>query len=81
MSVDTRVAAFIEYVVRPLSEDWRLIIEKVKELDFPITPQLIQNTAMALGLWHLAGEVIRAISYLGITWIICQTVQVVWPLR
>ena len=81
MSLDTRVAAFTEYVLRPMTEDIRIIIEQVKELDFPITPGLIQSTAMALGLWHLAGEIIRALSYLGITWIICQTVQVVWPLR
>ena len=77
---EQRIAAFVEYVLRPLSEDWRIIIEKVKELDFPITPGLIQRTAMALGLWHMCGEVIRAISYVAVTWLICQTVQAVWPL-
>ena len=77
---EQRIAAFVEYVLRPLSEDWRIILEQVKALDFPITSGLIQQTAMALGLWHLFGEVIRAISYVAVTWIICQTVQAVWPL-
>ena len=71
------MAAFVEYVLRPLSEDWRLILEKVKELDLPLTPDLIQRTAMALGLWHVLGEVIRAVCYVAVTWIVCQTVQTI----
>ena len=72
-----RMAAFVEMVLRPLSEDWRLIVEKVVELKLPITPDLIKDTAIALGLWHVIGEIIRAACYISITWIVCQTVRVV----
>ena len=74
---EPRMAVFVEYVLRPLSEDWRLILEKVKELDLPLTPDLIQRTAMALGLWHVLGEAIRAVCYVAVTWIVCQTVQTI----
>jgi hypothetical protein len=75
-----RWGAFAEYVLRPLSEDWRIILEKVRELDLPITPDLIQRTAIAIGLWHVIGEIIRAASYVAVTWVICQAVVQVWPL-
>ena len=75
-----RVAVFTEYVVRPMSEDWRLILEKIQELHLPITPDLIQRTAVALGLWHVIGEIIRAVSYIAVTLIICQTVRCLLPL-
>ena len=75
---ETRYAAFIEYIIRPMSEDIRLIMEKLVELKLPITPDLIKGTAIALGLWHLCGEIIRACSYIAVTWIICEAVKVVW---
>ena len=73
-----RVGAFIEYVMRPLTEDVRLILEQVKSLDIGITQDTIKQTCFALGLWHLVGEVIRAACYIIITWIVCQTIQLLW---
>ena len=73
-----RVSAFVEYVVRPLSEDWRLILEQVKSLNIGLTQETIKETCFALGLWHLVGEVIRAVCYITITWIVCQTIVQVW---
>lgn len=73
-----RVSAFVEYVLRPLSEDWRLILEQLKSLNIGITQQTIKQTCFVLGLWHLGGEVIRAICYILITWIVCQTIVQVW---
>ena len=74
---ETRIAAFCEYVLRPLSEDWRLIIEQLKSLNIGITQETIKETTFALGLWHLTGEIIRAITYVLITIVICQTIQIV----
>ena len=73
-----RVGAFIEYVMRPLTEDVRLILEQVKSLDIGITQDTIKETCFALGLWHLVGEMIRAACYITITLIVCQTIVQVW---
>lgn len=75
---DNRIRAFIEYVARPLVEDVRLILDQLKSLKIGLTQDTIKQTCYALGLWHLAGEVIRAICYITITWIVCQTVLSVW---
>ena len=72
---DQRIAAFVEYVLRPLSDDWRQIMEQVRSLNIGITQETIRRTCFALGLWHLTGEVIRAVCYVVITWIVCQTVR------
>mgnify|MGYP007031184098 FL=1 len=73
MSLD-RVAAFIEYIVRPLSEDWKRILEEARSLNIGITQQTVKEVTFALGLWHLTGEVIRAVSYVVIVWMVCQAV-------
>ena len=78
MSLDTRIAAFVEYVIRPLSEDWRLIIQELKSLNIGITQDTLKQVTFALGLWHLMGEIIRACSYIAVTWVICRTVVSVW---
>ena len=75
---ETRIAAFVEYVVRPLSEDWRLILEQIKSLNIGLTQDTIKQTCVAIGLWHLTGEMIRASCYIIITWIICQTIVQLW---
>lgn len=75
---ETRLAAFVEYVLRPLSEDWRLILEQLKSLNIGLTQETIRKTCIALGCYHLLGEVIRAMCYIVITWIVCQTVQLLW---
>ena len=74
---ETRIAAFTEYVLRPLTEDVRLIIEQLKSLNIGITQETIKDTCFALGLWHLTGEVIRAVTYIFITIVICRTIQTV----
>lgn len=79
MSLETRLAAFVEYVVRPMSEDWRRILEQMVALQVPLTPDLIKWMAWTLGIWHLLGELIRAFCYLGVTWLICQVIVKVWP--
>lgn len=70
-----RIGAFVEYVVRPLSEDWRQILEQLRSLNIGITQQTIKEMTVALGVWHLAGEVIRAVSYVVIVWLVCRVVQ------
>ena len=72
-----RIGAFVEYVARPLTEDIRIIFERAKDLNLPISEKLIKQVGLSLGLWHLTGEIIRAISYAAITWIVCETVIVV----
>lgn len=74
---ETRIAAFTEYVLRPLSEDWRLILEQLKSLNIGLTQDTIKETCFALGLWHLTGEIIRATTYVIITIVICRTIQIV----
>lgn len=80
MSVDTRLAAFVEYVVRPLSDDWRQILEQLNKLQLPLTESFLKHSLFYLGCWHLAGECIRAVSYIVVTTIICRTLLVLWPL-
>ena len=73
-----RIGAFVEYVAQPLTEDIRLILEQLRSLNIGLTQETIKSTCFALGLWHLAGELIRAASYIIITWILCQTVHSLW---
>ena len=67
-----RVAAFVEYVLRPLSEDWKLILEQLKSLNIGITQNTIKQITFGLGLWHLFGEIIRGLTYITIVWLVCQ---------
>ena len=76
-NLDTRVAAFIEYVARPLTEDIRLILEQLKSLNLGITDQAIKDAVIGLGRWHLVGELIRAGTYIIVTWLICLTVRAI----
>lgn len=69
-----RWGAFTEYVARPLVEDIRIILEKARELNLPITEDLVKKVGVGLAVSHVTGEVIRAITYVIITGIICQTV-------
>ena len=73
MSLD-RVAAFTEYVFRPLTNDIRQILEQLRSLNIGITQETVKEVTFALGLWHLTGEVIRAVSYVVIVWMVCQAV-------
>ena len=69
-----QLAAFAEYVVRPLSEDWRKILEELRALQLPITPQEIRRLAVWLGCWHLLVELLRAVTYVTIAVVVCHTV-------
>lgn len=58
-----QIGAFVEYVVRPLSDDWRQILEKMQELKLPITEKAIKQVCIALGFFNLIKEIIRSITY------------------
>ena len=68
-----RWGAFAEYVARPLLEDLRVVLEHLKALSPPLTEPLIRQVGLGLLLAHLAGEFFRAVTYIAITWIVCQT--------
>ena len=76
--LDTRIAAFVEYVARPLVADIRGIVDEFKTLNVAVSEAMLLKIAIALGLWHITGEVIRALCYVAITWIICGTFIQVW---
>lgn len=80
MGLDTRVAAFTEYVLRPMTADILQILEQLRSLNIGLTQDTIKQLTLTLGLWHLLGELIRACSYLAVTWIICQSILELWPL-
>ena len=69
------IAAFIEYCCRPLLEDVRLILEKLEELKLPIERQDIERAVKSLIVLHLVGEILRAITYISIGWLVCATVR------
>lgn len=73
---EARIAAFVEHVARPLTEDARLILDRIKELNIGLTQENVRKVCLMLGLWHITGELIRAATYIGITWIVCQTLRV-----
>ena len=70
MSMDTRLAAFCEHVIRPTTADFLQIVQELKSLNIGITQETIKQVSVALGLWHITGEVLRALTYIIITWII-----------
>lgn len=75
--LDLRVAAFVEHVLRPLSKDWKQILDQLKALNIGIDARTLKTVAMGLALWHLCGEVIRALCYVTVVWIVCQTVKAI----
>lgn len=74
---ETRIAAFVEFVLRPMAEDWRLILDRIKDLGLPLDAATLRSVATTVGRWHVIGEVIRAVSYVGIVWLVCTTVRAV----
>lgn len=78
--IDQRLAAFCEYVMRPMTEDIRLILQELSSLKIGISQDTIKSITLTLGLWHLASELIRAFCYIGVTAVICYTLVQVWPL-
>ena len=69
-----RIATFVEYVARPLLEDVVIILEKANELKLPVREKFIRRLIVDLTISHVIGEIIRAICYIIITWIVCRTV-------
>ena len=65
------MGAFVEYVVRPMTEDIKAILDQLVALNIGISQQTIRRVALAMGCWHLLGEVIRAVSYIIIVWMVC----------
>ena len=72
--IEERIGAFIEYTLRPLSEDVRLILERLKELNLPLTEENIRHALLLLGRYHIMGEFIRAVTYIVISGMTCYTV-------
>lgn len=70
-----QAAAFVEYVARPLTEDWRIILEELRQLNIGLTQQMMKDVTVALGLYHLLTEIVRGLTYIAVTWIICQIVK------
>ena len=76
MITPEKIQAFLEYVIRPLTDDIRQILEKLKELNLPISEKLITDTLNSLIYTHITTEIIRWITYVTITSIVCYTVVV-----
>ena len=72
-----RWGAFLEHVIRPMSEDWKQILSELRSLNIGLTQQTVKEVTFALGLWHLTGEVIRAATYVVVVWMVCQAVVLV----
>ena len=69
--MDSRVlGAFIEYVLRPITQDIRGILDRLQELNLIITERTIRRVTIGLGILYLGRELIRFITYLGVTWIL-----------
>ena len=60
-----------------MAEDIRIILEKANALNLPLSESLIKQVGTGLAISHLAGEIIRGLTYISITWVICQTVLLV----
>ena len=73
-----RIGAFLEYVMRPMAEDWRAILDQLKSLNIGITQQTVKEVTFALGLWHLTGELLRAVTYIVVVMLVCNAVVHVW---
>ena len=78
--LDARLAAFVEYVCRPMVEDIRLILDQCKSLNVTVTPKVAKDIIVWLGIWHLAVEGMRMLTYVLVTGLIVEGVVRVWPL-
>ena len=68
-----RIGAFIEYTLRPLTGDIREILDALKMLSPPLSERLIRQACVGVLLAHLAGELLRAITYITVTGVVCWT--------
>ena len=72
-----RIGAFVEYILRPMTDDIRRILEYLKQLDLPITETTIKRGLLVLIGSHLFVECLRAGTYIVIALIVCRAVIVV----
>ena len=71
--MDTKqLGAFAEYTLRPMVEDLRELLEKLKELNLPLSEALIRKIAYALAIGHFIEQVIQAAMYVIVTGVICH---------
>ena len=73
MITPERIAAFVEYVLRPLTDDLRQILDRLEHL-VPVNAwPAFRQGLYGLAIAHLIGEGLRAITYIVIVWLVCQT--------
>ena len=68
-----RLAAFVEYVARPLTDDLKQILEQLNTLGFRYDSEVLLTAARQLILCHIGLEVLRNVVYLLMTSLICWT--------
>lgn len=66
-----RIGAFVEYVLRPMSDDIRSVVEELKTLGWPISEALVRETSLLWAKALIQRELVRATSYIIITTCIC----------
>ena len=71
------VKAFTEFCLKPLTDDFRQILEKAKELNLPISEGLIRDISSKLVVYHLWGEFIRAFTYVLVAALVCVACVVI----
>lgn len=67
-----RMGAFVEYCVKPITDDVREILERGERLGLFSDPAVIKKAVLLLGVAHFLSELIRAGTYIVITWLICE---------
>lgn len=72
--IEERIGAFIEYTLRPLTEDIKIICEKLKELDIKLNETSIRKVLRILVTGHLVSEFLRTLTYIIISGMACVTV-------
>ena len=68
-----RLAAFVEYVARPLTDDLKQILEQLNKLGFRYDSQTLLTAAKHLVICHVGLELMRNILYLLMTGMVCWT--------
>lgn len=64
--------AFVEYVVRPMTEDWRLILDRMVELKLVPTQENLKAIGKQIAMAHVVSECVRAAVAITIAWLVCR---------
>lgn len=67
------MAAFVEYVLRPLTDDLKQILEQLGKLGFAWDARALMSVTQCLVLCHIGMELFRNVVYLLMTGAICWT--------